>query len=416
MKKVILFIGLLLLGFTSCDNVVEVDHPVVDPSDFLSQTTPIPDYSKKIMDGVYSVVKGSDKYGEQVVLKWSGTNLSILSSKDVGYFVMQGGSLDSVIFLMGYWRFRVNSETGPANFYISREEGGSKLLSGDTTNSTIILRGSYGNGTNLPNEPVVLQYLRPFSDYVKQSDFYILAHRGGGRNSEYLGVSENSIEMINLAEGYGATGIEIDIHVSTDGVAFLYHDSDINLRLTQKSVIWGKVEDFSWAQLRTFIKLKNGEDIPTLREALEFVLEHTSLRFVWLDLKSGKDEIPLVREIQKEILERAATMNRDLKIVLGLPVEDKVNNLLAYPDYQNIPSLCELDVSLVQKVNSQFWAPRWTQGTQTDLVRQMHSEGRKAFVWTLDEPAFIQSFINEGEFDGILTNYPSLVAYYHYIR
>jgi glycerophosphoryl diester phosphodiesterase len=416
MKKIILLIGIALFSFTSCNNVVEVDHPVVDPSNFLSQTSPLPDYSKKIMEGIYSVTKGSEKFGEQVVLKWSGNSLSIFTSKDVGYFVMHGGSLDTVLFFMGYWRFRVNSETGPVNFYISREDGGAKILDGDTTTANIVLRGSYGTGTNLPNEPIVLQYLRPFSDYVKHSDFYILAHRGGGRNSEYLGVSENSIEMINLAEGYGATGIEIDVHVSTDNIPFLYHDSDINLRLTQKSVIWGKVEDFSWAQLRTFIKLKNGENIPTLREALEFVLEHTTLRFVWLDLKSAKNEIPLVREIQKEILERASVMNRDLQIVLGLPAEDKVNNLLAYPDYQNIPSLCELDINLVTQVNAKIWAPRFTQGTQLDLVNQMHSEGRKAFVWTLDEPAFIESFMRDGKFDGILSNYPSLVAYYHYIR
>ena len=329
---------------------------------------------------------------------------------------MQGGSLDSVLFFMGYWRFNVNSETGPVNFYISRDEGGSQLLSNDTTNLKITLRGAYGNGTELPNQTLVLEYLRPFSDFVKQSNFYVLAHRGGGRNSEYLGVSENTLEMIERAESFGSTGIEIDVKVSTDGVPFLYHDSDINLRLTQKSVIWGKIEDFSWAQLSAFITLKNGEKIPTLREALEFVLEHTTLSFVWLDLKSRTNEIPKVIELQQEILQRAEILNRDLKIVVGLPTEEKVNSLLAYPGFENIPSLCELDVNLVEQVHAKVWAPRWTQGIQTGLVQQMHDAGRLAFVWTLDEPAFVESFIRDGDFDGILSNYPSLVAYYHYIR
>lgn len=44
--------------------------------------------------------------------------------------------------------------------------------------------------------------------------------------------------MISKAESFGATGIEIDIKVSNDGVPFLYHDSDINLRVTQK-VLFG---------------------------------------------------------------------------------------------------------------------------------------------------------------------------------
>jgi glycerophosphoryl diester phosphodiesterase len=45
----------------------------------------------------------------------------------------------------------------------------------------------------------------------------------------------------------------------------------------------------------------------------------------------------------------------------------------------------------------------------------MQSEGRKVIVWTVDEPQFIQEYINAG-FDGMVTNYPTLVAYYNYIR
>ena len=46
----------------------------------------------------------------------------------------------------------------------------------------------------------------------------------------------------------------------------------------------------------------------------------------------------------------------------------------------------------------------------------MKAEGRKAFVWTLDEPQFIQKFIGESQFDGILSNYSPVVAYYHYVQ
>lgn len=416
MKKLILTGSLILLLFQSCNNIVEVTQPEVDPAGFLLQTTPIPDSSKIIMDGIYSVIEGTEKFGQQVAVKWNGNNLSIFTSVEAGYLVLQGGSLDSVIFFMGYWRYATGTETGLISLYIPKDSGGKKILENDTTGISIIFNGSYGMGTNLSNKKLQLKYLRPFSGFVKQSDFKIIAHRGGGRNSEYLGVSENTIEMISKAESFGATGIEIDVKVSNDGVPFLYHDSDINLRLTQKSVIWGQIEDFSWLQLSLFIKLKNGESIPSLREALEFVLEKTNLKFVWLDLKSETNEISKAAELQNEIMQRAAALNRDLQIVLGLPTEDKVNNLLAYPGYENVPSLCELDINQVRLVNARVWAPRWTQGTQTSLVEEMHGEGRKSFVWTLDEPAFIESFIRDGKFDGILTNYPSLVSYYHYIR
>ena len=416
MKKIIPIIFLLLYLLTSCDNIVDVNYPITDPNGFLAQTNPLPDYSKKIMEGIYSVAFGKEKFGEQVVLKWSGNKLSIFCSKNVSYLVMQGGSIDSVIYFLGYWRYATATDIGLTNLNISADEGGIQILKGDSLNLNVTLKGVFTTQDGSKSTKFELKYLRPFSNIVKQSDFYILAHRGGGRNSEYLQASENSVELINLAESFGATGIEIDVHASNDGVPFLYHDSDINLRLTQKSVIWGNIENFSWYQLRSFVKLKNGELIPSLKEALEFVLEHTTLRFVWLDLKSEKNEIPAVIELQQDILQRAGLMNRDLKIVLGLPGDDKVNNLLAYPEFQNVPSLCELDIDIVRKVNSEVWAPRWTLGTQTDVVRKMHGEGRKAFVWTLDEPAFVESFMRDAEFDGVLSNYPSLIAYYHYTR
>ena len=46
----------------------------------------------------------------------------------------------------------------------------------------------------------------------------------------------------------------------------------------------------------------------------------------------------------------------------------------------------------------------------------MHAEGRKVLSWTLDHAGYIQEFIRYGNFDGLLTNYPSLVAYYYYVQ
>jgi glycerophosphoryl diester phosphodiesterase len=330
--------------------------------------------------------------------------------------VMRGGSLDSVIYFKGYWRYEAGIETGLTDLNITTIEGARNILAGDTTNLQITIRGLFGDESNLPDIAFVLKYHRSFSETVKQQNFYILAHRGGGRNSDYLPASENSVEMIALAERLGANGIEVDVKLTADGVPILYHDPDINLRLTQKSVIWGEIEAFTFKQIRTFVKLIHGEKIPSLEEALTYALENTKLRFVWLDLKSDKNEISAVIAIQKKILQQAHLLNRDLQIVLGIPSTDKASNLLQYPSSAEIPSLCELTTDYVRQLNSLYWAPRWTLGLQTGSVEMMHSEGRKAFVWTLDEPVFVETFIRDGKFDGVLTNYPSLVAYYHFLR
>lgn len=414
MKKILIpFISLLL--FYSCNNEVEVITPVVDPDNFLSQTTPLPADVKPIMEGVYEVTTGTDLLGDQVVVKWNRDRLSIFAAKNGGYIVLESGYLDSVLYFFGYWRYSTGTETGAVDLSIPADEGGSEILSGDTTFTTIKFNGEYGNGNDLAAIPLTLKYKRPFSQKVKQSNFNILAHRGGGRNSDYLGVSENSIAMINIAERFGTTGIEIDARLSKDGVPFIYHDGDINLRLCQKSLIWGNIEDFTWAQLSTLITLRNGEKIPSLREALEFTLEETNIKTVWLDTKDV-DVVPASIALLTEINERAILMGRDLKIYLGIPADDIYQKFLEQPNYEDVPSLCELSIEQVREANSLIWAPRWTQGTQTATVQQMQSEGRKVFTWTLDDENYIEQFINEGQFDGILTNYPTIVSYYHYIK
>lgn len=414
MKKIFL-LSVSLIIIYSCNNEVDIVNPVVDPTNLLSETTSLPEISKQIMEGVYSVTKGNDLLGDQVVVKWTRDRLSIFSGKNGGYILLDGGSLDSVLFFLGSWRYSTNTETGVANFYIASNDGGKKILSGDTTTTDIIFTGAYGNGNDAAEKALELKYKRPFNPEVKQSDFQILAHRGGGRNSDYLGVSENSIEMIAIAERFGSTGIEIDARLTKDGVPFIYHDSDINLRLCQKSLIWGNVEDFTWQQLRTLITLRNGEKIPSLREALEFTLEQTNIQVVWLDTKDV-DVVAESIELLTEINDRAVLMGRDLKIYLGIPADDIYIKFLAQPNYQDVPSLVELSIDQVREANASIWAPRWTQGTQISTVQQMQAEGRTVFTWTLDDENYIEQFINEGQFDGILTNYPTIVSYYHYIK
>jgi glycerophosphoryl diester phosphodiesterase len=220
---------------------------------------------------------------------------------------------------------------------------------------------------------------------------------------------------VKLSEQLGCTGIEIDPRISSDGVPFVYHDGDINIRLTQKGPLAGEVSAYTWFQLSTYVRLIHGEKIPSVEELLTFVVDSTTLSFVYLDMKTA-EAVPAVIPLQLNALQRAKDKGRELMIVLGMPSSDVFDALLAYPDYQNVPSLCELSVEEVRLANSKVWAPRWTLGTQNDLVQQMHSEGRIAVCWTIDTPAWISNYLDNGIFDGFLTNYPYVVAYYHYIQ
>jgi glycerophosphoryl diester phosphodiesterase len=58
----------------------------------------------------------------------------------------------------------------------------------------------------------------------------------------------------------------------------------------------------------------------------------------------------------------------------------------------------------------------WTKGLQKEEVDAIHAQGRRAFVWTVDKTEKMQEFMNEGHYDGMVSNYPSQVAYYYYTR
>jgi len=414
MKKLI-FIVFSAFIFNACNPDLDVIIPDFGKNSILKDTNPLSEETKQKMEGIYRVNDGSDYFGRQVVLKWSHDYLSVFSEKNAAYFILQGGSLESVLFFEGYWRYATNTETGLAQFRISGDKGGEYLIN-DAGKVTIELSGTFGNEEDLPSKTVSLVYERPFSEKVSEKKFYILAHRGGGRTSDMLHASENTPNMFSLAERFGANAVEIDVKLSVDGVPFLYHDATINLRLTEKGPVWGNIEDFSFAQLRSFVTLINGEKIPSLREALEYILEETTIELVWLDMKSKKDDFPVVIPIQQEIMARAGRMGRQLEIFTGLPTEDKINQFLAYDGHEQVLSLCELEIEDVHRTNADFWGPRWTLGTQDEKVEQMHTEGRRVITWTMDIPVFIEEYLNDADFDGMVTNYPTLVAYYMYIR
>ena len=126
--------------------------------------------------------------------------------------------------------------------------------------------------------------------------------------------------MIRLASRLGASGIEIDVRLTKDGIPILYHDETLNLRLIQKNGLVGKIENYTYQQLSTYVRLVHGERIPTLEEALAAVLEQTPLTFVWLDTKY-EASMDKIRAIQQKYRQKALASGRELEIVIGLPTK-----------------------------------------------------------------------------------------------
>lgn len=405
---------MLLALLASCSRETDVLVPDYNAAVVLDGTDSIPQATGSGISGVYAVEEGAPLLGNPVVLKWSGTSLSIFSGKDAGLCVFEGGMRDSAFVFAGYWRKCVNLETGVMELGIAAAAGGRRLAQGlPPREGDIVVEGSYAPGEGQARKTLRLRYLRPL--HAGTRDFFIIAHRGGGRNSDQLPASENTAELVRLAERFGANAVEIDVQLTKDGVPVIYHDEFLNLRLTQKTGLVGRIGDYTFAQIEAFVRLENGERIPSLRRMLSVILRRTGLRFVWLDSKPDMP-IAIMRDVQRMYADSARLFGRDLRIVIGLPSEEKLEEFLRLPDYADAPAICELTPDDVRRCNALVWGPRWTLGTQNDAVAALQAEGRMAFVWTIDLAGYLQTFMTDGRFDGIVTNYPSLVAFYHYVR
>ena len=420
MKSIVYsLLGLCLLALSSCRYNYEAPVPYTFANE--SGAGPFTASVRQAMEGVYSISNGTDLFGPQAVLKWTYVRtgadtthyLSVFTGTDATYFNLEIDPKADSLVLSGYWRKVVNTEIGLVRLFVQTTHNGKllayrgRLDAGDT----LVLTGLYGNKQDALSKPIKLTYKRP----LNKRPFAILAHRSGGRTSDLLPASENSLDIIKLASRLGATGIEVDVRYTKDGVPILYHDNTLNLRLIEKNGLTGPIEQYTYQQLSTLVRLIDGEKIPTLEEALETVINQTSLTFVWLDTKYI-GPMDKVQAIQQKYRQKAMQAGRTLQIVIGLPTTDALASYKALSTKENTPILCELDTAITRNIDARIWAPRWTLGPQTAEVQAMKAEGRTVFVWTLDEPKFIQEFINQNKFDGILSNYSPVVAYYHYIE
>ena len=170
----------LCIVAASCDPRLPIEPDLyVDFESIDAPTAPLIVQGKSLMNGIYEVVRGSGLFGNPIVGKWVGNRWCLYAQHDVVYAVCAGGSSGDSIKLRGYVR-TVRSGAGTrVRLTISRDDGGADVIAGIAPASIRIL------GTTDDGGAIELRRVRD----IRPSTFEILAHRGGGRNSDRLGIS-----------------------------------------------------------------------------------------------------------------------------------------------------------------------------------------------------------------------------------
>jgi glycerophosphoryl diester phosphodiesterase len=359
------------------------------------------------LQGIYTIEEGSDFFGETAVLKCSYTvernkkinRLSLFCEKNGTYIISEAKKLNNVILLSGHWRKAAANGSGIVWLKINPQH----------RQNNFVITGLYGDNDEVPSQLFSMRYQKALP---QKKPLQIIGHRGGARNVDFLHVSENTTEMMKMAAQLGANGVEIDVRMTKDNVPVIFHDSFLSVHTVKRKIYGGLVHNYTLKELKK-IELRKGGQVPTLQECLHTILYETPLETVWLDIKRECD-LTKVQKLQQQYLQRAELIGRKLTIYIGVPDKTILKCFTKLDDYKNIPSLTELDTTVAQEINAEVWAPQYTNGTAKEKVATMHRQGRKAFVWSLDSKFMIDYFLDEGDFDGLVTNTPSIVAHWYY--
>jgi glycerophosphoryl diester phosphodiesterase len=366
------------------------------------------------LQGIYTIEEGQDFLGETAVLKCSYTvednkkiyRLSLFCEKNGTYIIFEARKQGNAILLSGHWRKA--SANGSGSVWVEIDRLPADKFKSVQPGSPII-KGHFGSDNEEPGLGVRLRFQKPLP---KKRPLEIIGHRGGARNVDFLHLSENSTAMMKIAAHLGATGVEIDVRMTKDGVPVIFHDSFLSIHTVKKKIYGGLIHNYDLKELQT-IELRKGGVVPTLQECLHTILYETPLETVWLDIKKECDLVK-IQKLQQQYMQRAATVGRTLNIYIGIPDKAMLKCFKQMDDYKNIPSLTELEPKVAEEINAQIWAPQYTNGTAEEDVDKMHRQGRKAFVWSLDSKWMIGHYRTEGGYDGIVTNTPSVVAHWYY--
>ena len=241
----------------------------------------------------------------------------------------------------------------------------------------------------------------------------VIGHRGAAAHAP-----ENTIPSFALALEQGADALELDVHLSADGIPVVIHDSDavrttgVRTFVSQEPAARLRELDagacFSPDRGRTFPWSGRGLRVPTLDEVLETFPEAPLL----IELKTPAAQQPVHDLIRQHRAES--------RVAVGSEYHDA---LVAFRD-------CDIAVAGSRREIGAHWARTriglgsarmrcrilavpwrwWGLSVPTNaFLRAAHRAGVAVHVWTVDLPALAVTLWRRGA-QGIVTNDPAAMV------
>jgi len=238
-----------------------------------------------------------------------------------------------------------------------------------------------------------------------------MAHRGGATYPPNLGV-ENSSAAFARAVELGYRWLETDVHASSDGVLFAFHDTTLT-RLTGQD---GSIADLHSTRLAS-ARIGGTEPVPTL-ESLLVDLPDACFN---IDVKDERAVQPLI-----DLLGRFDAWGR---VCLASFEQRRVWRLRRLAPAGTATSAGRLEVAALRATPA--WLPSWVDRAATpprtttvwdtvacvqvpvrfrgvplltpNFLHTCHARGLAVHAWTVDEPAEMHRLLDLGV-DGLISD------------
>lgn len=245
----------------------------------------------------------------------------------------------------------------------------------------------------------------------------VIGHRGFN-----VFAPENTLPSFEMARRAGADLVELDYHVSRDGVPIVIHDGTLD-RTTDAVQRWGgqhlRVADKTVAELKTldagtwFDPQFSGTRLPTLGEALDIIQRGGGMTLIERKAGSAEECIRLLRErgLVNEVVVQAFDWEF-LKRAHELAPE-QILGALGPPGSLDGKKLTDeekvLDsewIEAAQRAGASVLG--WNRQVTREAVLAAHEKKMKVWVYTIDKPEEAELLLDMGV-DGIITDNTSLI-------
>lgn len=248
-----------------------------------------------------------------------------------------------------------------------------------------------------------------------------IAHRGGAQL-----MPENTLAAFADALARGCDGVELDVQLTSDGVAVVHHDFRLKAGLARRDGVWldepgPAIKDLPLAELRQFdvgaarpgdayalshplLKPVNA-GIPTLQEVAELTGSRRFLLMVELKCDASADSAdPL------QLAEAAYAVTGNQAIYVGFDwralAHIRALGGVCWFTTDKLQGDARPVIDLITQAGGEGWFPNFPDATP-DHVAYARSCGLKVGAWTVNDPAHMKRLQT---LDIICTDRPDILA------